>query len=464
MKKLFCLLLVFSLHLSDGQEKAAQIDQLLTMLHDQSQFNGNVLIVHKGQTLLNKSYGLANRTLRNELNKNTVFELASLSKQFTATGIVLLHRQGMLAYTDKLTKYFPELKFADKVLIKNLLNLSSGLPEYFGPMMEASRANAFATNPDVVKMLAMQVDSLAFEPNERFAYCNTNYVLLASIIEKVANTSYHDFMQMHVFGPLGMSQTSIVNSRYQPQDLPNYAVGYVQGERQQITEPDSLPYYDYVRYLDGIVGDGMVKSTVIDLRKWHQAIRDHALLNKDEFQFMSQLDTLNDGSLNTYSFGWNFRKTDANQIMLHTGGWPGYVNYIGRSVNEDNLVVILQNFDEVVLPIKAINEILDGKPVSIHYKKEIQLTDSELAQFVGTYMEGDDRENITRLTLGKNALIFNSTANTWDMPIYPDSEITFFSKAPRMNLGFKFEQTDDGLKLLFLQSGKRIGEAKKMKD
>lgn len=464
MKKLFCLLLVLVIHSSYCQEKAAQIDQLLTMLNDQSQFNGNVLIIHKGKELLKKSYGLANRAMEHELNENSVFELASLSKQFTAVGIVLLNRQGKLAYTDKLTKYFPELKFAENVRIKNLLNHSSGLPEYFGLMMEASRANAFATNEDVVKMLADQGDSLAFEPNKRFDYCNTNYVLLASIIEKIENTSYHDFMQAHVFTPLNMTHTRILNSRYQPQNLPNYAIGYVQGELQQITEPDSLPYYDYVRYLDGIVGDGMVKSTVNDLRKWDQSFRDLSLLRQDEYRFLQKLDTLNDGSLNTYSFGWNFRKTEDDILMQHTGSWPGYVTYIGRDVEKDNLMVILQNYDEVVLPIKTIKEILDEKPISTTYKKEIQLPESKLQQYVGTYAEKVGSEDITRLTLGKNALIFNSTANPWDMPFYPDSENTFFSKAPRMNLGFRFVKTNDALKLIFLQNGKSIGEATKIKD
>lgn len=464
MKKHFCIFFLFGIQLSYSQQEEIHIDQLLTMLHKQSQFNGNVLIIHKGKELLNKSYGLGNRTSEQELTENSVFELASLSKQFTAMGILLLHRQGKLAYTDQLTKYFPELKFAEKVSIKNLLNHSSGLPEYFGPMMKVSHSNAFATNPEVIKMLASQIDSLAFEPNERFEYCNTNYVLLASIIEKIENVSYHDFMREHIFSPLNMSQTRIVNSRYQSQNVPHYAVGYVLGELQEITEPDSLPYYDYVRYLDGIVGDGMVKSTVGDLRKWHESFRDYSLIRKDEFQFIQQLDTLNDGSLNTYSFGWNFRKTGDDLMMKHTGSWPGYVTYIGRHVTEDNLVVILQNYDEVMLPIKSINEILDGKPMSTLYKKEIQLSESHLLRYVGTYAEDANSEDITRLTLGKNALIFNSTANPWNMPFYPDSENTFFSKAPRMNLGFRFETTNDKLKLIFLQNGKRIGEAKKMKD
>ncbi len=457
MKKLLFLFTLFFAYNIHAQEKSISIDSLLTLLHEQSQFNGNVLIIQKGEEILKKSYGLANRTTKKALNENSIFELASLSKQFTAAGIILLHREGKLSYTDKLTKYFPELTFCKDVSIKNLLNHSSGIPEYFGLMMKYGDQSKIANNKDVIQMLYNKVDSLDFYPSDQFNYSNTNYLLLASIIEKIEKKSYSDFMKAAIFEPLGMENTFIYNRRYQPRSIPNYADGYVLGARQKVSLPDSLEYYDYVTYLDGIVGDGMVNSTINDLRIWDQSLRRHAFIQQDELDCLQTLDTLNNGAVNTYSFGWNVKKKDHAINMSHSGSWPGYVTYISRDVHADNLIVILQNFDEIVLPVKAIREVLNDEPISTTYKKEIQLSNSVLKQYTGTYLDGEDPNDVTTLSLGQNALIFNSTNNPWDMPFYPDSENTFFSKAPRMNIGFEFVEEKGAMKLVFLQNGKKIG-------
>lgn len=464
MKKVLFLFLIFFAYNTYAQEKSIQIDSLLTLLHEQSQFNGNALIIHNGKEILKKSYGLANRATQEKLNENSIFELASVSKQFTAAGIILLHRQGKLSYTDKLTEYFPELTFGKEVSIKNLLNHSSGIPEYFGLMMKSGDQSKIVTNKDVIQVLSNKVDSLKFYPNDQFQYSNTNYVLLASIIEKIENKPYHDFMKAAIFEPLDMANTFIYNRRYQPRSIPNYAYGYVSGERQEISQPDSLEYLNYVTYLDGIVGDGMVNSTINDLRKWDQSLRTNTLIKQNELAYIQKLDTFNNGAVNTYSFGWNFKQKKEDISMSHSGSWPGYITYISRDLHADNLIVILQNFDEIVLPVKAIREVLNDEPISTTYKKEIQLSDPALKQYTGTYLDSEDQNDVTTLSLGQNALIFNSTNNPWDMPFYPNSKNTFFSKAPRMNIGFEFIEENGKMKLVFLQNGKKIGMSVRKKE
>ena len=306
MKKLFLLFVVFFSYNINAQTKSEKIDSILTLLNRQEQFNGNVLIVKNGKNILKKSYGLANRETGEKLNDKSIFELASLSKQFTATGIILLNRKGEISYSDKVTKYFPELIFCKNVTIKNLLNHSSGIPEYFGLMMQKGDKSKIAINKDVIQVLSKNVDTLNFKPNDKFQYSNTNYLLLASIIEKVAKMTYSDFMKKEIFEPLGLKNTFIYNRRYKPENIPNYAFGYVLGNKQKITLPDSLDYLNYVTMLDGIVGDGMVNSTVDDLRKWDKSIREHKLIKQKEFDYIKKLDTLNNGETNNYSFGWNF--------------------------------------------------------------------------------------------------------------------------------------------------------------
>lgn len=228
------------------------------------------------------------------------------------------------------------------------------------------------------------------------------------------------------------------------------------GEGQEITLPDSLDDYDYVTYLDG-----MVNSTVNDLRKWDQSLRTFSLIKATELAYLQELDTLNNGAINTYSFGWNIKQEEQNITMSHSGSWPGYVSYISRDVQADHLIIILQNFDEIVLPIKTIKEILNDQSISRTYKKEVQLADATLKQFAGTYIDQDDPSSITTLSLGKNALIYNSTNNPWDLPFYPSSENTFFSKAPRMNIGFEFMEKNGKMHLIFLQNDRKIGESVK---
>ena len=131
----------------------------------------------------------------------------------------------------------------------------------------------------------------------------------------------------------------------------------------------------------------------------------------------------------------------------------------GVDKDEDFYTAALRELKEEtsIVSVKPIKEILNDKPISVSYKKEIQLDDSALKEYIGKYYDIEDNSSITTLTLGKNALIFNSTYNPWDMPFYPNSKNTFFSKAPRMNIGFEFINENGIMKLIFLQNGKQIG-------
>ncbi|PQJ78680.1 serine hydrolase domain-containing protein [Polaribacter porphyrae] len=443
-----------------SNDKKVKIDSLLTLLNQQNQFNGNVLIVQKGKEILKKSYGDADIEHKQKLNENSVFELASVSKQFTATGIVLLKLDNKLKYSDKVTKYFPELTFCKNVTIQNLLNHSSGIPDYIGMMIRNWDKSKIAVNNDVVKLLSEKVDTLNFAPKAKFQYSNSNYLLLASIIEKVSGKTYADYLSQHIFQPLKMNNSSVLNRRYKPTALKNYAYGYILDDNQNKVLPDSTSYSKYVVYLDGIVGDGMVNSTTNDLRKWDKSLRDYVLIPKDEFEKIISLDTLSNGKVNTYSFGWRIKKSEDGLSMSHSGGWPGYITYISRDIDSENLIVILQNFGNVVVPVKTIKEILNNQPISKTYKKEIILPEKILKKYLGEYVDKEDSNSITTLTLGKNSLIYNSTNNQWNMPFFPESNNLFFSKSQRLNIGFKFTETETGkIKLIFMQNNKKIGES-----
>lgn len=443
-----------------SQQKAQKIDSLLTMLHNQNQFNGNVLVLNKGKEIFNKSYGYSNFETKEKLNSNSVFELASVSKQFTAMGIVLLKEQGKLKYEDDFTKYIPELSFYKGITIKNLLNHTSGLKDYMSLANKKWDKSKIATNKDIIELMSKSKDTLYFKTGSQFSYSNTGYLLLASIIEKVSGKSYEDFLKENIFIPLKMNNTFVLNRRYKPVKLTNYAYGYVEDHNKNKVHPDSLKYLDFIIYLDGIYGDGMVNSTVNDLVLWHKALKNNTLISKEVFNEITTLEKFENSKENTYSFGWRLKKDDDDFVMSHSGSWPGYKTYISRDIKNDNTIIILTNFNNSVAPLKNINEVIEGKPLTEVFKKEIKLPVKILNSYKGEYLEKDEKgESIITLKIDKNALIFTSTNQKYPIHFYPSSKNEFFNKGGG-SIAIAFEKTSDGKeKIKLFQRGKEIGTA-----
>lgn len=461
MKKniiIFFTLLFTSIAFS--QQKARKIDSLLTMLHNQNQFNGNVLVLNKEKEIFNKSYGYANLETKEKLNSNSVFELASVSKQFTAMGIILLKEQGKLKYEDDFTKYIPELSFYKGITIKNLLNHTSGLKDYMSLANKKWDKNKIATNKDIIELMSKSKDTLYFKTGSQFSYSNTGYLLLASIIEKVSGKSYGDFLKESIFKPLKMNNTFVLNRRHKPVKLINYAYGYVEDDNKNKVLPDSLKYLDFIIYLDGIYGDGMVNSTVNDLVLWHKSLKNNTLISKEVFNEITTLEKFEDGKENTYSFGWRLKKDDDNFVMSHSGSWPGYKTYIKRDVKNDDVIIVLTNFDNSVLPIKNIDEIITEKPLTEVFNKEIELPVKILNSYKGEYLEKDEKgASIITLKVDENALVFTSTNQKYPIYFYPSSKNEFFNKGGG-RISIAFEKTTDGKeKMKLFQRGKEIGIA-----
>lgn len=392
MKKLFPLFFIVLFACNQKvkvQPAVQQMDEYLTGLQKYYRFNGNVLVAENGTIIFQKSYGSANFDTDRMLNDSSVFELASVSKQFTATGILLLIDKGKLSLTDSLRKFFPELPYSN-ITIRHMLTHTSGLPDYFWLMIEKWDKTKIAFNNDMISFLAKEKPPTAFEPGKKWEYSNTAYVILASIIEKVSGQSFSDFMTENIFQPLGMKYTRIYNTRRSLKDtIPNYAYGFNYNDSlKKYVLPDNDTNTRFVIYMDGLQGDGIVNSTTGDLLKWDRAVKNHSLLKEETQNEMVKGQAIIDTIKNTtYGYGVFVEKNDFGNILSHSGGWPGYTTSIARNTDKDQTYIVLSNNSSPSPTISnALQHIMAGKEIVTAYEhKEITGDSASLAVFAGDY-------------------------------------------------------------------------------
>lgn len=392
MKKSLTIGLLLAVMTSFSQDKIRLLDSLFSSLYQKEKFNGNVLIAEQGKPIFEKSYGIAEEKTKRPLNVESVFELASVSKQFTAMGIVLLHKKGKLNYDDKISKYIPELAFYEGITVRNLLNHTSGLPDYMELFEEKWDSNQFATNEDIIKLFAKYQPKLEFSPNEKFEYSNTGYALLGSIIERVSKQSFGDFLKSAIFKPLKMSKTLVYRSRFKPQKIDNYALGYVLDSlgNKELLDNRGKTYYTY--YLDGVVGDGMVNSTIGDLLKWDRALYTNKLVNDEDKKLIFSGVVTSNGKNTNYGFGWIVPEIlKYGKRVNHSGGWAGYVTFIERHLDNDKTIIILQNnaTPKTTIPTDEVRKILYNEKIIVERLNPVNLSAEQLAVYTGTYKTPD---------------------------------------------------------------------------
>lgn len=379
---------LFLVSLLKAQDRSSQFDSLFNKLHNENKFSGNVLIAENGKSVFQKSYGKAFREKDIDLNSETVFELASVSKQFTAMGIMLLKKQGKLSFEDTLRKFLPQLPY-NKITIRHLLNHTSGLPDYMDMANTYWDSTKIMTNADMITLLAAKNQAILFKPGEKWEYSNTGYALLASIIEKVSGLSFNKFLQANIFQPLGMYRTRVYRKRYEKTVIDNYAYGYVKDSAGRFVMSDSLPSTASMVYsLDGIYGDGVVNSTTGDLLKWDQALYTDKLVSNEMMQEAFMDAKLNNGKTFNYGFGWLINNSNEfGRYYSHGGGWPGYATWIERHPRDNKTIILLANAGQANGSIKAIRNILYAiaeKPLV-----EIPVEEKILNQYTGDYSFSD---------------------------------------------------------------------------
>ncbi|HEV8514900.1 MAG TPA: serine hydrolase domain-containing protein [Cyclobacteriaceae bacterium] len=333
-----------------------KIDSLFAAVPD---FSGVVLVADKGKPVYHKAFGFTNVETKQNLDTTSIFELASVSKQFTAMLIAMLQGEGKLNYDDQVEKYLPELPYKG-ITIRHLLTHTSGLPDYQQLMDEKWDKSKVATNEDILSYLKKFHPASLFKPGEKYEYSNTGYVLLGSIVEKASGKDFVALCRERIFDSVGMTSTNI-RTKKEKDSIANFALGYIfVSEKNKYVRADSFPSSNYTIWLGGRKGPGRISSTTSDLLKWDRALHDERLVNAQTMNEIFSPVKLNDGSFSNYGFGWMLRRDSVlGKIVYHSGDNPGYKTEILRYIDRDKTVIVLCNnahakFDDLIQDVEHL--------------------------------------------------------------------------------------------------------------
>jgi CubicO group peptidase (beta-lactamase class C family) len=359
MKKiLFGFLGILTLSFSSGyaQYKFENIDSLINSLHLEQGFDGNILIADKGEIVYEKSFGFANDERKIPLTENSIFNLASVSKVFTAVATMKLIEEGKLTLTDSLQRYFPDMSYPG-ITIYNLLTHTSGLQDFQAdPVREQLGKNA--TNQDIETAYTKVHLKTRFTPDSNWGYSNTNYLLLAMIIEKVSGMSYPDFISKSIFIPSGMDHSFVLMRNAPPALRDQLASIYYYPDFLSIrpSNVDSIAFTKmYYSIMGNEYGDRGVFSTTKDLFRFHNALQTGKILKKPTLNKMYMRTLLSGGKdyeagnanpdfASNYGLGWIVVKDSSiGKIVWHSGSDPGTLTFYMRNITRDQCVVVLNN-------------------------------------------------------------------------------------------------------------------------
>ena len=313
------------------QEKIQRIDSWLDELQKDQKFNGVVLLIKDGQSKLAKGYGFTNYKKKEELTANSSFRLASVSKQFTAVGIMLLKEKGRISYEDLVSEYIGNFPY-ENVTIRSLLNQCSGIPDiYIELAIENEDDIDVLSNQKAIELIIDENRPAEKEPFEKYEYSNTNYILLARLIEIISGKSFEDYMKDELFEPLGMENTRVWNLLSTDTDFTNKCGGFIieNGVYNEV-----LPYS-----LDGVAGDGAVFSSINDFLIWDDFWYGNDLLSESNLSEAFKKPQLNNGNSSDYGFGWVITANGA----WHNGSWLAARTYYSRNTKKKTSIVVLDN-------------------------------------------------------------------------------------------------------------------------
>ncbi|MEL7534294.1 MAG: serine hydrolase domain-containing protein [Bacteroidota bacterium] len=380
---IFCMWTIASY----AQLSTSQVEQIDEIFVDWNQPNfpgGSVAIEIDGKVVYNQAFGLASLEYLVPNNVSTRFNIASVSKQFTSMGILLMEKQGKLSVKDDIRKHLPELPdFGHTITFEHLMHHTSGLRSLHAMLeMAGWRGDDARDNDDLMRYMQRQQE-LNFNPGDDYLYCNTGYILMAVVIERLSGESFRDWMQTHIFTPLNMPNT------------------FVEDQYNRVVSGGATSYYGsspnaFSRAVEywGYVGSGNIHSTTADLLNWQKNYFAPTKGWEDLFEKMETGGILNDGSPTHYAYGIGINEVQGKKNISHGGAIGGFRSFASTFPTEKTNVVILTNFSAANVGGKAreIAAILFPEASATEAEEApepamdaVKLTSKQMARFEGWY-------------------------------------------------------------------------------
>lgn len=444
MKKVFVLVAVLLIvHFSFAQ--GDKLDVLIDAYAKLHKFNGSALVAKNGTILLNKGYGYRNAADKVVNNEQTIFQLGSITKQFTSAVILKLQEEKKLSVSDKLSKYFPGYPKGDSITIEQLMTHTSGIYSYTNdPNFMANEVTKPASRE---MMMALFRDKpFDFSPGTSWNYSNSGYSLLGYIIEAVTRKPYEQAVRKYIFTPLGMTHSGFDFANLKNKEK---ATGYFKlDDKETVAAPvvDSTVSYSA----------GAVYSTTGDLYLWHKALQKNSILSE------SQQEKAYTPVKNKYGYGWVIDSTEGKRRVGHGGGIHGFVTNIARVPEDDICIILLSNASNPTLAeiTKSIFAILYGKEYKLPAERTaVTLPEEKLKEYEGEYEIRADLHVI--ISLKDGGLVAAPTGQRTDN-LYAEKEDFFFSKSVDLQVGFTRNDKKEIDGFILYQGGAKIS-CKKIK-
>ncbi|HKK12524.1 MAG TPA: serine hydrolase [Flavobacteriaceae bacterium] len=415
---LFFSFFLFSIINSYAQKWTVELDSVLTLLAREEMFHGQVLIVEKGQVVFHKAYGTLPNQNQQPITAHTPLAVKSITKGFTAMATLKLAQEGKLNLSDKVQAYFPDWPYKG-ITIKQLLSMTSGLPDFITKAIQVGDTAKYMTNQDIVKLVSENPIEVR-RPGHVYDYKNSNYITLAALIEKVSGQSYSKYIIQNIIKPLGLKNTYL-------EDLTSHTKN---------VNADNF----YAPY-----GDGNLHSTATDLYRFEQSFYGNEILSQASIDSTFTKTTLADGTLSKYGLGWWIIDEPDHREYYILGDGPNIRASIQRYPDTQSTLIYIHNFSgrywhDVYW---AVRNIWLGNKYTMPTKNEISEynIDKELyAKYVGSYVSKGF--GLLHITVEEGKLYVRPDPIPGKELLIPSSDTTFYFSDKSVE--WEFFLNDDG--------------------
>lgn len=416
-----------------SQVSESQFDKMIEENYPADEPGATILIAKDGEKVYHKAFGTANLELEVPMKTGMVFEIGSITKQFTAVSILMLMEEGKLSLEDDITKYIEDYPtHGHTITIHHLLTHTSGIKSVTS-MEEWSKVWRKDYEPkELIEFF--KYEPMDFAPGEKYQYNNSAYIMLGYIIEKVSGMTYPEFLEKRIFNPLGMTQSYYGS---QKEIIPKRASGYQNKENEwynaeylSMTQPYSA---------------GSIMSTVEDLFTWHKALQNNTLVKEETIQKAFTNYKLNNGEPIHYGYGWSLNEIDGSRTIEHGGGIFGYTTNAIYLPEEDVYVVMFTNRDDKspgMISTKIAAEVI-GKPYK-DKEDRIELDEDYMKSLTGVY---EFEDGTTRYIIFEEGQLYSQRKGSRRFRIFPFEKHKFIFEGSLAN--YEFEPTQNGITLIF---------------